>query len=742
MDVKNDNDLENKVKIKEDNKDENQENSRNGNKENYKRHKEENKDDNQEKNKIENNDINKNENKNINIKDIIRSENEEDGKNSTNNNLYLSTSFQIINEINLNINDNIKIEENKKEEIENLNSNNILGDIFRNVVKIKSKHPKENLKVSLYIKNLDNEPKDFGSIIKTKLNEIKQNTLNYFNKAMKELDKRYNEYIKKINKYINENELKMGKFLENQIDQIENENILDFADNHIFEKFENIFEIHQNIFDSIEEHINLLKLLLEQINLIQEKNPLECYINNNSCEILNSWFLNKIDYQKLNLSNIIINKYLSDLCSLYLCKKKENNFSSITINKGNKKILPIELSFVKENLENIKKMKFIQMKNSEINSLFKMTNENLYRSQTKAYDAYHSTDKLSSLTLIDSDLSSSDLNKINSTSLIKLKLKRNKSSLDNQSLSEVLEFLSDTPKILESLQFLSFSGNDITKVDLTNNLIKKQCVFKNLKYIDCSKNNIYVFSQENFQVFPELKVLDLTDNNMSNHLFFDNIRKIPDNLFLYNNQINTEDYTKYLNDKLMKFNHKIKKLDFSLLFNRKILNKLIDLKFSLMIKISLIKLNLSYCGLDNISTFQFLHNNFGLINLKELNLSNNFITIEIFSLMINEELFFDNLYSIDLSNNNINSVNLDNYKQLELFIQLYSQLKKIKLQGTFFLQQLLCLFLNQDFKEEILKINIRLSNKGFKFIVETKNWITMQPLESVFDAKDKEIDEY
>jgi hypothetical protein len=458
-----------------------------------------------------------------------------------------------------------------------------------------------------------------------------------------------------------------------------------------------------------------------------------------------------------------------------LCKKKENNFSSITINKGNKKILPIELSFVKENLENIKKMKFIQMKNSEINSLFKMTNENLYRSQTKAYDAYNSTEKLSSLTLIDSDLSSSDLNKINSTSLIKLKLKRNilslnlksffgnilskalslqklylqKSSLDNQSLSEVLEFLSDTPKILESLQFLSFSGNDITKVDLTNNLIKKQCVFKNLKYIDCSKNNIYVFSQENFQVFPELKVLDLTDNNMSNHLFFDNIRKIPDNivllsnnLFLYNNQINTEDYTKYLNDKLMKFNHKIKKLDFSLLFNRKILNKLIDLKFSLMIKISLIKLNLSYCGLDNISTFQFLHNNFGLINLKELNLSNNFITIEIFSLMINEELFFDNLYSIDLSNNNINSVNLDNYKQLELFIQLYSQLKKIKLQRTLFLQQLLCLFLNQDFKEEILKINIRLSNKGFKFIVETKNWLTMQPLESVFDAKDKEIDEY
>ena len=152
--------------------------------------------------------------------------------------------------------------------------------IFRSVVKIKSKQPKENLRISLYRQNLDNEPKDFGSIIKAKLNEIKQNTLDFFDKAIKEFDKRYNEYINKINKYINENELKMNKLLENQKDQLENENILDFADKYIFEKFENIFEIHQNIYDSFVEHIGLLKLFLEQSNLIQQKNPLEYYGNN------------------------------------------------------------------------------------------------------------------------------------------------------------------------------------------------------------------------------------------------------------------------------------------------------------------------------------------------------------------------------------------------------------------------------------------------------------------------------
>ena len=458
-------------------------------------------------------------------------------------------------------------------------------------------------------------------------------------------------------------------------------------------------------------------------------------------------------------------------------QKKENNFSSITISKENRGILPLESFLVKENLMNIKKMQFIQLKSGEINSLFKVTNSNtnLNKSQIKVGDSCPSAEKLSSLALINSDLSSNDLNRINSPSLMKFKLKRNnlsfnlksffgnilgkalslrklylqKCSIDNQSLSEVFEFLSDSKQILDSLQFLSFSGNDITKVDLKNIVIKKQCIFKNLEYIDCHKNDIFDFSQENFQAFPQLKVLDLTDNNMSNHLFFDNVRKFPDNivllsnnLFLNNNQKNAEEYRKYLNDKLMKFSHQIKKLDFSLLFNKKITNQLIDLQLSPIVKISLIKLNLSYCGLDNTTTCKFLHNNFGLLNLKELNLNNNFITIEIFNLILKDEIPLDNLYSIDLSMNNINSVKLDDYKELELFIQMHSKLKKIKFQGTEFLQQLLVLLLNKELIEEVEQINQRLYNKGFKFVVETENWVTIEPLKNLFELKDKEIDSY
>jgi hypothetical protein len=329
------------------------------------------------------------------------------------------------------------------------------------------------------------------------------------------------------------------------------------------------------------------------------------------------------------------------------------------------------------------------------------------------------------------------------------KLYLQKCSIDSQFLSEVFEFLSDAPKILESLQFLSFKGNDITKVDLTNNIIKKKCVFKSLQYIDCRKNNIFDFSQENFQVFPELKVLDLTDNNMSNHLFFDNVRKLPDsivllsnNLFLNNNKKNAGDYRKYLNNKLIQFNHKLKKLDVSFLYNKKIIDQLNGLKLSPMIKISLIKLNLSYCGLNDTTATNFFQNNFGLLNLKELNLSNNFITLEILDLFIKNEIPFDNLYSLDLSMNSIDSVKIENYKQIDLFTQINPKLKKIKFQGTKFSQELLMFKVNGNSKEEFEEITQNLCNKGVKFVVENEHKVFITPMEKSFETKDKEKDTF
>ena len=82
-------------------------------------------------------------------------------------------------------------------------------------------------------------------------------------------------------------------------------------------------EIHENIISSLEEHVNILFSFLDEYNLIQQKNPLEKFLNKNSREILDCWFLSKINFDKLSISNIIENKNLSGLIIRYLSKKRK-----------------------------------------------------------------------------------------------------------------------------------------------------------------------------------------------------------------------------------------------------------------------------------------------------------------------------------------------------------------------------------------------------------------------------------
>ena len=80
---------------------------------------------------------------------------------------------------------------------------------------------------------------------------------------------------------------------------------MSYADDTIFKQIDYLLEIHDNIFSALEGHINLLFTFLDQISLIQQKNPFEYFLNTNSNEILKCWFLSKINFNKLNLSNFI-----------------------------------------------------------------------------------------------------------------------------------------------------------------------------------------------------------------------------------------------------------------------------------------------------------------------------------------------------------------------------------------------------------------------------------------------------
>ena len=669
-------------------------------------------------------------------------------------------------------------EEDESDDNQNLNKSFFLGNIFRDVVNKKKKTNKE-LRASIYNKIIDEKSQNinFGEIINAQLNKIKDTTLSYFDEIIKEFEKRYNDYINTMTKYINENELKISKVFQKDIEN--DENILEFADNNIFKQFDYILEIHDNIFNSIKDHVSLLRIFLGQNDLIQQKNPLENFINNNSNDILNSWILNKINFQKLNFANVIINKDLSEIISKYLSKKKDNNFASITIKKDIKGNLSLESEFVKENLNNLEKLKFMKLKSEEINSIFKNANKHKKSNNknngnsTNNNEVIPSANKLSSLSIIESDFSSINLIKISVPDLKKLKIKRTpltlslkiffesilgntkylqnlylqKCFIDDQSLLQIFSFLSEKSQMISSLQSISFSGNYITSVSMKN-ILKKNYNFDSLQYLDFSKNNIYDFLTDNFKCLQKLKVLDLTDNNLTNYLFFYAVKSqkklikcivlLSDNIFINNNRTNASNYREYLHSNLIEFKHKIKKLNLSLLYDRDTLDKLAELKISPMVKISLVKLNLSYLAMTDEFVCTFMKNNFGLLNLEELNLSNNFITIKIFHLLLKNDISFEKLISLDLSMNNIKSMNIEDYQEIEKFIDKHTQIKKIKFQNSTFSQDLLVLS-SQLEKEKCESINNKIKSREIKFVVEKELQILIGPLKEIFELKNKEI---
>ena len=689
-------------------------------------------------------------------------------------------------------------EEKRDSSKENISSNNLfyLGNLFRDVVnkydtkdKIEDE-PRQFLektisqaKTSIENNNTENVSFNFNELINIQLNEVKQNTLSYLDKAKSELDKKYTIYIQKINEYINENEKKISKFFTNFET---NENFMNYADDKIFKQIDNLLEIHENIFSALEDHINLLFTFLEEYNLIQQKNPLENFLNRNSSEILNCWFLSKINFDKLSISNIITNKNLSDLVTGYISKKRENNFAKITIQKDTEGKLSFETEFLRDNINNLKKLKFLGLPDDTVKIILTQLNKRKKKFLEKeGENGFVELDdeapvgigkKLKSLSIIESNIKTNNqapLPKINLPVLRKVKIKKSKLPLDyffdsivgqtsflriinmqNCKLSDkdfniFFSYLNKKTYLQDSLQYLGFSENQFTYINLKQFVLKGGNL-KNLQYFDLNKNNIYEFVTDNFKALPVLKVLDLTDNNISNFSFFESIyskhkKKLMscivlmcNNLFISNNKENNKNYRKYLYECLPNFKYKIKKVNLSLLFNKDNNEELNILRISPYVKISMIKLNLSYCGLKTETVWKLFQNNYGLLNLVSLNLSYNFITNNYFVLCGGQDILLEKLRTIDLSMNDINCNDIDIMEQIEKFINNYQKLKKIKIQENSFMNDLFLLY--QQNKEKIDEIIDRLTKKEFKFDVDTIHYaITNEKLKDIINLKDKSI---
>ena len=239
---------------------------------------------------------------------------------------------------------------------------------------------------------------------------------------------------------------------------------------------------------------------------------------------------------------------------------------------------------------------------------------------------------------------------------------------------------------------MSLEGNRITiiKYDVETAKIQDQ-FFQKLKSFNLSKNSIYKF-EFFLDAYPKLKFLDLTSNNLPTGFFMDNIIKIKDklvlfndNMFITNSSINNNKYIKYLNDQLPSFENEIKCLNLNSTYDIEKQDHLENLKLSTSISITLVKLDISFCGIYTDVIVKFFKNNPKLLSLRYLNLRYNNIKSDFFEkILSNEEIFLDNLNFIDLSENDIICNTIEKTEGLIKFIKKQYNFESLQLINTGF----------------------------------------------------------
>ena len=647
--------------------------------------------------------------------------------------------------------------------------------------------------------NSENDESDmnkrFDELTNDRLNEMKKRMITYLKETEEHLQEKYDKYIEYINGYILQREMKISKILEenNEIEEKEQKskkNFVNYLDKNIFKQIEYIFEIHDNIKSVIEDQVNLLFGFLDEFELIFQRNPLEAFIDQNADKIMQAWLFSKINFEKLNLSKLISNTKLSEIFKKYLCKQSDNKFCSINIGKKGKDNFPIEKEFLQDNINILQKIKFFQLQADDFEQIFNAKFKNKSADRLKSIFIsecnnlkkpeffklnYPSLEKLSiNMSILNCNiLTNPAMEKLRALKVIKI----NHCQLNDKNLNDFFVFLSQKKNLQKALTSLSFTNNNLTFINMKS-ILNQDGYFPNLTEFNLEKNNIYDFLSDNFKALPSLQLLNLASNNISSFLLFSTIKEkrkelkalvvFTNNLFVTNNKENNNEYRQYFINSISKCDYEIKTLSLSMMFNRFNCDTLSDIIFSSASKISLKKLNLSYCGLSTKAILSFLQTNFGLLSLKELNLSNNFIDNSFFeeyyatnaSPAINSKLSEENvirdvdkkdkesflleqLIKIDLSNNKFELNSINDYEVFSKFILLHSKMRKVKMQNNKFESDFYALWGDKEDNENRKSINNYMQlfiQKKIKIFFREKYGFTIIPeILDVVNYKDKSI---
>ena len=608
--------------------------------------------------------------------------------------------------------------------------------------------------------NLDNltieNNDDFNNVIMTKLDEVKNNTTKKFDNFMNKYKNSFEEYKKNISNYLETTKKNINNIF---VEQENNNKILyNFICKNIFKKLNSLIEIYDNIINNIEDNFDLLNKYLTQKEMINAKNPLEQFLIYYDEGIINSSIISKYKFDEINPLNIMINKYYRYYFSYLNEDKKNLPIKILSIYKDNK-VARNDAKALKEYF-NYKTLRLKSINSTEFQGILDAipsNKNNLVKLDINNFDLTIgfpenrlNNDKLNGLQKLKIHngkyLNNILLTKIllnKGESLISLSLK--KINMTDMGRKKLFNYIYANEKILENIKFLSLSGNKITSIsevkrDPDETDPNKNKIFKNLQIFDLSKNEMYQFEMGNHK-FPELKLLDLSSNTIPTGAFMETKIKeekntlylFNDNIFITNNSENNKVYIDYINKKFPLCNCDLKNANLRFTYDIENQNNLENLKFSPTTRISLIKIDLSYCGLSTDVIIKFLKNNFGLFSLKNLQLKYNNIKNDFFKEIVCDEIVLNNLDVLNLSYNEIPCKKVEDHDMLIKFIKNFTNLTRLKLKNSnFYNNWILSTSPDYDNTQQFTKLYVDLiiylkkNNRKFTFAVDNNNNILLQ----------------
>lgn len=607
---------------------------------------------------------------------------------------------------------------------------------------------------------------DNYDIIKLKLLDTENEAINYLTDTISVLQVKYKNFNTDINTHFRDLTSKITdafKLNNNQEENAKNskkdnkEILIQKYTKDYIEQLQKIINIHQQIFKNIKNTISIFYNFLDISKFIGKEKPINEFFSKEFKNIIENWLFMQIDLENFDFTKAINeSSFDTDLKSLLLNTRKNKNFI-MNISNPTKYMKICKKNFDKLHPDKARKLSLLYEKNKKImtenhDNLFKLKMRNVFY-----IDKYFEPDvvynkikflKFDNVTFANQDEKQKEFLKnmpsleklmINSSnnfdisllkdlskSLIKLSLTKN-GFVDFEFKNIMENYLVKSEHIRKNLQYLSFSDNYLSNINLNQIVYLPKHSFLSLKELDFKNNKIFQFMIDP-NYFPDLKCINCCYNYLTKNSFeqYEKILTLlSGNIFLSQKQ-SAENYFTNLSRKLNTYTITLTYLNLSYVPKEISNNYLNNIIINDSILINLRKLDLSYNNLVCDTIINFFNNNKSCFCLKSLNLSNNLLDASFFEKYLEAGLNkqISKLKYIKLDSNKFGSfddIDESPEKQNEEYIKLIRSLYKFIYEN----KNLVDLTITKnDLCNNLIVMNIEENANNFNFndyVVRDKN---------------------